>query len=34
MQYRVIKAHRSEFPQPITFAKGAVLEVGGGVPGQ
>lgn len=28
MQYRVIKAHRSEFPQPITFAKGAVLEVG------
>ncbi|MCP8466130.1 SH3 domain-containing protein [Pseudomonas sp. ZM23] len=28
MHYRVIHSHRSEFPQPITFARGAPLAVG------
>ncbi|WP_454256035.1 SH3 domain-containing protein [Pseudomonas sp. Marseille-Q8238] len=28
MKYRVSHTHRSEYPQPITFARGAELEVG------
>ncbi len=28
MQYEVIQPHRSEYPEPITFAKGAALAVG------
>ncbi|AIR91293.1 SH3 domain-containing protein [Pseudomonas cremoricolorata] len=28
MKYVVIKSHRSEYPQPICFAKGALLTVG------
>jgi len=28
MQYDVIQPHRSEYPEPITFAKGATLTVG------
>lgn len=28
MKYVVIETHRSEYPAPITFARGAMLEVG------
>ncbi|MCP3748870.1 SH3 domain-containing protein [Pseudomonas sp. SBB6] len=28
MKFRVIDAHRSEYPEPITFAKGAPLSIG------
>lgn len=28
MNYKVIKPHRSEFPNPITFSKGDTLSVG------
>ncbi|UVL26382.1 MULTISPECIES: SH3 domain-containing protein [Pseudomonas] len=28
MKFRVIEARRSEYPEPITFAKGAPLSIG------
>ncbi|WP_116423228.1 SH3 domain-containing protein [Pseudomonas citronellolis] len=28
MHYEVVVAHRSEYPEPITFARGALLKVG------